>query len=224
MQPQATSEVTATRGNRQAAAPPSLVHMRASYFRVGIFLLRRAWVLVEHTLLDQCLWRGPVGDLLVERIGTHVLRQLHVQDEQKSAGPAAPTRILLFCSLPISHQGVLLTSLWWARRLGAAVDAGRMFPKRQGVACQPRLLTLTYTGYASTEAIQKPRTVHELLTIRPVRQVVVEGVLPGRVGQAGRNRGLVNVAYGIVLVGHGGINDGLFVVLAHCPVLLRLEE
>ena len=46
---------------------------------LGVLLLRRARIIVQHTLLDQRLWRRPVRNLLVERVRTHVLLELQTE-------------------------------------------------------------------------------------------------------------------------------------------------
>src|SRR4051812_5400796 len=45
---------------------------------LSIFILGRTRVLVNDTLLKQRLWRRPMGNLLVQRVGTHVPRELCV--------------------------------------------------------------------------------------------------------------------------------------------------
>ena len=86
--------------------------------RLSIFFFWRPGILMEHPLLDEGLWRGPVGDLFVQRISTHVSFELLCA---KGYRQRVSSRQSLGSTL-------IPTSFWCAWRLGAAVEAGRMFP------------------------------------------------------------------------------------------------
>ena len=106
-----------------------------------VLLIGRPWVLVrvEHALLDELIRRGAVGNLVVQRVGPHVLLELCCPGNKGVSDHVQVSGFTSVCAARGGYpRGRERTSFCFSTSAGAAVVAGRMFSRQQHTCSQLR--------------------------------------------------------------------------------------